>query len=149
MVELGLRVVRRIPGDADLAMLLEQSLAELRDRHGPQAGSPVADGAQYYVAYQMDRAVACAALMTIGADLVELKRMYVPAAFRGRGIARELLSCLETLVLSLDIDRLRLQTGTRQPEAVSLYEGSGYQRVQPWGKYAKDSNALCFEKRLG
>lgn len=149
MVHLGLRVVARTVGDADLDMLLEQSLAELRDRYGPQAGSPVADGAQYYVAYQMDRVVACAALTMIGADLVELKRMYVPAALRGRGIARELLSWLETQALSIGIHRLRLQTGTRQPEAVSLYSGSGYQRVQPWGKYAKDRHALCFEKRLG
>lgn len=36
-----LRVVSRAPGDADLDMLLEQSLAELRDRYGPQAGSSV------------------------------------------------------------------------------------------------------------
>lgn len=101
------------------------------------------------MAYQLDQAVACAALVTVGAGLVELKRMYVPQGFRGRGIARELLSRLEEQVIGRDIDRLRLQTGTRQPEAISLYESSGYQRVRPWGRYAKDPNALCYEKRLG
>ena len=148
MPDLGLRVVDREAGDNELELLLHEALAELRGRYGPKAGSPLLAGAEYYVAYAGDRAVGCAALQPVAAGLVELKRMYVPERFRGQGIARALLFRLERQALGRDFARLRLQTGTRQPEAVSLYESAGYRRVEPWGKYAADPNALCFEKEL-
>lgn len=149
MCELQLIVQTRAPGNEDLDRLLQASLAELRVRYGPQAGSPVLDGAEYLVAYQRDQPVACAALQALTRDLVELKRMYVPERLRGQGNARTLLLALERQVRARGVIRLRLQTGTRQPEAISLYERSGYRSVPARGKYADDPNALCYEKTLG
>ena len=42
---------------------------------------------------------------------------------------------------------LRLQTGTRQPEAVALYEREGWTRIDPYPPYPAESS-ICFEKRL-
>ncbi|MFO0968127.1 MAG: hypothetical protein U0793_21435 [Gemmataceae bacterium] len=43
---------------------------------------------------------------------------------------------------------LRLETGTRQPESIRLYETSGYHRIEPYGEYIGDLHSVCFEKRL-
>lgn len=123
-------------------------MAELRARYGPQAGSPVHDNAEYFVAYRADEAVGCAALQTMTAGVIELKRMFVPMTLRGQGVARALLAALESEATRRGVTWLRLQTGTRQTEAVALYESSGYRRVESWGKYAWDSNAICYEKTL-
>ncbi len=42
---------------------------------------------------------------------------------------------------------LRLQTGTRQPEAVALYEREGWTRIDPYPPYPPESS-ICFEKIL-
>lgn len=41
-----------------------------------------------------------------------------------------------------------LETGTRQPEAIRLYETEGYQSIDCYGEYAGDPLSVCFEKRL-
>ena len=51
----------------------------------------------------------------------ELKRMYVSPAGRGRGLARQLLSLLETSAVSRGCKLLRLETGPYQQEALALY----------------------------
>ena len=43
---------------------------------------------------------------------------------------------------------LRLETGTRQPEAIGLYRSAGYGEIPCFGEYADDQFSVCFEKRL-
>jgi putative acetyltransferase len=78
----------------------------------------------------------------------EVKRMCVAPAFRGRGIARALLRGLEGAACQLGFAALRLETGTRQPEAIGLYEAAGYARIPAFGEYAGDPFSVCFEKRV-
>ena len=85
----------------------------------------------------------------MAADVMEIKRMYVPEHLRGQGIARVLLASMERQALSRGVHRLRLQTGSLQPEAIGLYESQGYRPVESWGKYANDPNAICYEKAIG
>ena len=56
----------------------------------------------------------------------EIKRMYVIAAHRGRGIARAVLAELERTAAAAGRRPMVLETGDRQPEAVALYTSSGY-----------------------
>jgi ribosomal protein S18 acetylase RimI-like enzyme len=84
----------------------------------------------------------------LGAGVGEVKRMYVAPAFRGRGIARALLRALEAAAGRLGVAVLRLETGTRQPEAIGLYEAAGYARIPAFGEYVGDPLSVCFEKRL-
>ena len=79
----------------------------------------------------------------------ELKRMYVRDRFRGRGFGKRLLEHLERLSTDRGVTTMRLETGTRQPEAVGLYEKAGYYRIPPFGNYWDDPVSLCYEKRLG
>jgi putative acetyltransferase len=144
----GVRIVRRDLGNAELVLLLDEALAELQSRYGPCVTSPVLADAEYYVALLRDEACGCGALQGVEPAVVEIKRMYVPSRFRGRGVARAILMCLENRARATGSTRVRLQTGTRQPEAISLYASAGYEPSEPWGRYASDPNSLCFSKTL-
>ena len=67
---------------------------------------------------------------------------------RGRGIARRVLAGLEAAALELGFTTVRLETGTRQPEAIRLVQTSGYRRIPRFGEYTSDPYSVCFEKPL-
>lgn len=103
----------------------------------------------FLVAYQEGEAVGCGALRTIEPGVGEIKRMYVRPAARGRGIGRVVLEALEEEARRLGLRRLVLETGTRQSEALALYERSGYGRIPPFGEYARSPLSICLAKALG
>ncbi|HEY3630552.1 MAG TPA: hypothetical protein VGL21_06615 [Jatrophihabitantaceae bacterium] len=39
-------------------------------------------------------------------------------------------------------------TADAQPEAIALYESSGYETGEPYGRYAGEPDARFYEKRL-
>jgi GNAT superfamily N-acetyltransferase len=80
--------------------------------------------------------------------VAELKRMYVRPAYRGRGIARQLIVALEEEILAADRPVIRLETGTYLPAAISLYRTSGYRPIPVYGEYAGNPLSICFEKHL-
>jgi GNAT superfamily N-acetyltransferase len=59
----------------------------------------------------------------------EVRRLWVDPDWRGKAIARALMAALEAAALDLGLITLRLATGDRQPEAVALYEATGWARV--------------------
>lgn len=81
-------------------------------------------------------------------DEAELKRMYVVPEQRGRGHARAVLAELERAARDAGCMRVRLTTGVRQPEAMALYESSGYVAVEPFGHYASSPAVRCYAKEL-
>jgi putative acetyltransferase len=78
----------------------------------------------------------------------ELKRMFVLPAARGLGIAADLIGALERFAISHDVRIVQLETGPLQDSAIRLYERSGYRLIPNFGKYAGDSNSVCYEKTL-
>jgi GNAT superfamily N-acetyltransferase len=79
---------------------------------------------------------------------LEVKKVFVPVPYRGRGISKLLMLELEQIALARGATRLVLQTGDLQYEAVALYEGLGYRGIAPYGGYDIIPLALCFEKML-
>ncbi len=79
----------------------------------------------------------------------EIKRMYVVDSARGRGLARAVLADLERSALAAGRRRLVLETGKIQPEAIGLYQSSGYERMSNFGTYRDHPLSLCFGKVLG
>jgi putative acetyltransferase len=145
-------VEERSPHDPELVVLLEAAFAELVVKYGTEGRSQVKDGARYFVALDDERrAVGCAALQTFDTEHpgdAELKRMYVEPQARGRGFARAVLAALEDAARTAGHPTLRLSTGHRQPEAIALYESSGYARTEPWGKYVSQPSTYCYAKAL-
>jgi ribosomal protein S18 acetylase RimI-like enzyme len=78
----------------------------------------------------------------------EIKRMYVAPHGRRRGLARALLAHLEETARNSGADVIVLETGTAQPEAIALYESSGYEPVEKFGHYSWSPKQRCYGKRL-
>lgn len=79
----------------------------------------------------------------------ELKRMYVIPEARGLGLARRILAALEDDARAAGRTRMVLETGTKQPEAITLYTSSGYAPcAQKFGHYRTYENSRCFAKFL-
>lgn len=85
----------------------------------------------------------------IRADDAEIKRMYVRAAARRRGVARRILGALERTATDAGRRRIILETGTAQPEAIALYEAHGYTAMtERYGRYAHTEFARYYCKDL-
>lgn len=78
----------------------------------------------------------------------EIKRMYVSHDHRGDGHARRLLAELEAQAVDAGYRRVVLETGLRQPEAISLYSSSGYEPTEPFGRYSGEQLSRYFAKDL-
>ena len=102
----------------------------------------------FLVARVEGEAVGCGALVPMEDDVVEIKRMFVLPEQRGHGIAKKILDRLQDLAQQFDYDRIRLETGTKQPESIALYGKSGFYRVPNFPPFESDSTAVCFEKRI-
>jgi len=136
--------------DLGLVLLLDLALKELITRYPDSSSTHAVDPATSFLAALDDgEAVGCIGLMPVVDGVGEIKRMFVLDSHRGRGIARRLMASVEAVARHRGATALRLATGTRQPEAVALYESLGYAATPPYGKYVQDPNALCYAKRLG
>ena len=78
----------------------------------------------------------------------EIKRVYVQDRARGRGLGRRLMVMLEQHLRDHGVAVARLETGSRQPEAIALYQRLGYSFRGPFGAYAEDPLSVFMEKRL-
>ncbi|MFZ6710523.1 GNAT family N-acetyltransferase [Undibacterium sp. TC9W] len=78
----------------------------------------------------------------------EIKRVFVPDEFRGRGLSKHIMRALEDHLLDQDIRVVRLETGIRQPEALGLYFRLGYAERAAFGQYEEDPLSVFMEKIL-
>ncbi|MFE1782391.1 GNAT family N-acetyltransferase [Streptomyces sp. NPDC059506] len=79
----------------------------------------------------------------------EIKRMFVVQGMRGRGFARRILAAIEESAELAGRARIVLETGTEQPEAISLYTSCGYVPVTKFGVYRDEPLSVCMGKALG
>jgi len=102
----------------------------------------------FLIASRGGEAAGCGAIRRIDGQTGEIKRMYVRPDMRGRGVGRALLDALEAEARSLQVSRLVLETGDRQPEALALYERAGFSRIAPFGEYVDSPLSVCMAKEL-
>ena len=74
--------------------------------------------------------------------------MYVRENERGRGIAGKILAELETWARESNFTECVLETGLKQPEAIRLYQKSGYEIIPNYGQYAGAENSVCMRKSV-
>jgi GNAT superfamily N-acetyltransferase len=136
--------------DPELAALVTAQRRELTEA-GLGTGDRIFephDDVAYLVGVVNGRAVACGAWQALGHGIAELKRMYVRPAYRGRGLARQMIVAIEEEALAAGRPVIRLETGTYLPAAIALYQSAGYRPIPAFGEYAGNPHSLCFEKRL-
>lgn len=78
----------------------------------------------------------------------EMKRMYVLPEHRGKGIASQILTELETWAREEGYTTSLLETGHLQTDAVALYSKMGYQKIDNFGQYIGVENSICMKKTL-
>lgn len=100
------------------------------------------------VAYEDKKPVACGAMKSFDSTSMEVKRMFTIPECRGKGLASQIVTELETWAKELHCTTCVLETGIRQPEAIALYQKCGYRRIPNYGQYAGVDTSVCFEKML-
>ncbi len=136
----------------DLLMQLHAELSEkypneLRDAPLVPEGLDIA-GAAFLMARRGGQAVACGAIRPFEPGVAEVKRMFVVPEARGGGVGRAILDILEAFARNFGYRSVRLETGLKQPAAISLYESAGYHRAPCYGPYRENPMSVCFEKNL-
>jgi len=140
--------------EPDALMLIELVQGEYVLRYGGPDEAPI-DVAEFlppeglFLVARLDGAAAgCGGWRNLGDGRAEIKRMFTAAEHRNRGVARAVLAQLEHTAAAAGITELVLETGTVQPEAIALYESSGYQPVDGFGYYAGRPLSRSFGKRV-
>jgi GNAT superfamily N-acetyltransferase len=139
-------------GDPDVITLVGLVQAEYVARYGGEDAAQVAPEdfappqGQFVVGLLDADPVACGGWRRIGPGVAEIKRMYVAERARRRGLGRAILADLERRAQHAGVRRLVLNTGPQQPEAIALYESSGYRPTDGFGHYACTPGALFYAK---
>ena len=140
----GVTIGREDYGDDGPRFVVAQAEAELVARYGwlddGELGLTAAmfdpPGGAFWVARRPGDAgppVGGVGLRAVSPQTGEVRRLWVDPAWRGRGLGRALMAALEEAAADLGHTTLRLGTGDRQPEAVALYEATGWERVDDGG----------------
>jgi putative acetyltransferase len=149
-----LKIIRTDSLNEDFRELVSLLDADLRIRDGADHGfyaqfNKIDLIKNVVVAYQNDIAVGCGAFKKFDEESVEIKRMFVRPDDRGRGVAVEILKELEIWAAEENFGFAVLETGKKQPEAIRLYEKSGYESIPNFGQYAGIENSVCMKKKIG
>jgi GNAT superfamily N-acetyltransferase len=147
--------LERVRYDSDAAHeLIEELQEEYVLRYGGRDETPVDPDdfapplGSFFLVYLDDEVVGCAGMRRRSEDDVEVKRMFVRRPFRGRGYSRDLLALVEEEARALGFTRVLMETGLAQPEAMHLYETSGYERIPGFGHYRNEPQNRCYAKSL-
>ena len=132
------------PAAGLVTAMVDEMEALYGNERGGMQGGVIPSGLEppdgvFLVGWQGDEAVAGGGLRRLGDDLAEVKRMYVVPAWRGRGVARLLLTALEDAALERGYRRVRLDTGPMQPAADHLYTTTGYRSIPDYNDNAHAS----------
>jgi GNAT superfamily N-acetyltransferase len=151
----GVPTVLRAPADhPEVERLVAALLAELAERYEDDSETIARTdpGASWVLLVDDDgSAVGCGAVQRLaksvpGApeDHGEIKRVFVERRARGRGLSRVLMDALLEVARERGCTWMQLETGDVQPEAIGLYESSGWRRVPNYGQYVDDPRSVCF-----
>jgi GNAT superfamily N-acetyltransferase len=147
-------IVRAVEWDDPASTALRAAQRdEIAERYGPDDTEPgpppsAADITLFLVAFDGDEPVGCGAIRGLDAEHGEIKRMFVVPARRGSGVATSILRALEDAARDRGWNRLVLETGNRQPDAIRFYEREGYERIPNFGYYVDSAISLCYARAL-
>ncbi|PSB02529.1 GNAT family N-acetyltransferase [Merismopedia glauca] len=89
----------------------------------------LATGGEFWVVESQGQVVGTSAYHPVsrGEQAVEIRKMYLLPAARGRGLGKFLLSELESAIANRGYQQIWIETASVLKEAVQLYESQGYQ----------------------
>lgn len=100
------------------------------------------------ICYDDDKAVGIGAYKEFEPNVAEIKRMYTIPEYRGKGIAKAILTELENWAREEGYTTSILETGFMQIDAIGLYHKLGYRVIENFGQYKGVENSVCMEKNI-
>lgn len=155
-------IVYTTPDDPRALPLIEELSREYDERYGLNDGIPSSYelsrypaelfsarfGGAFLLVVREGEAVAGGAFKRVDERTVEIKRVWTSSRHRRQGLARAVMAELESEAACRGYTVTELTTGARQPEAVGLYLGLGYEpQFDLAGDYEQISY-LTFRKDL-
>lgn len=80
--------------------------------------------------------------------VIELKRLYVQPGHRGHGHSRVILGAAEVRASRAGAIGIALATGIGQPEAIGLYDRTGFRITPPYGDFGYEGTSRYYAKDL-
>ena len=99
------------------------------------------------LAYDGDKAIACAGVRKIDNNIAELKRMFVNPTYRGHQLGQQLLQMALDEARLLGYRSIRLDTVPEMFAAIKLYTAAGFREIDPY-RFNPIPGALFMEKEL-
>ena len=142
--------------ESDAKALIAQLDAELSERYPDVSldhlvlthAEVTAGGGTFLIAREGGKLLGCVALRRLDGVSGQVMRMFVMPYARRASVGRRLLAELERHARQIGLRRLVLHTGTRQPEAIRLYESTGFTRIPGFGPYTPSHPGVCMAKAL-
>jgi GNAT superfamily N-acetyltransferase len=128
--ELFIRVNRELAPPAMRAAFKDYVAVSLREEVDRLADYYAGKRGAFFVAYDGERLAGMFGLEGVGTPSAELRRMYVDAAYRKRGLARMMLEQAEQVCRDAGTPMLTLSTSELQQAALAFYRKAGYRLVR-------------------
>lgn len=100
------------------------------------------------ICYENEVAVGIGAYKEYDTETAEIKRMFTLPEYRGKGIAKAILTELELWAKEENYTKTILETGYMQKGAIGLYQKLGYEITENFGQYIGVENSVCMKKSL-
>lgn len=148
-----LSITRCTGKDETFRALIDALDEELQERYGAQMEffgqyNHSSDVTTALVVWIDGERAGCGCFKPYSDNTVEMKRIFVPKRFRGRGVTRAVMAELEAWARELGYAVAILETGILQPEAIRLYEAAGYERIPNYPPYENVVESVSYRKML-
>jgi putative acetyltransferase len=140
--------------NTDFHLLIKELDKDLLNRYGQlqqffNQFNKIENNPNVVIAYINEEAVGCGCFKPFEEGSVEIKRMYVKAEWRGKGVGAMIMVALENWAAESDFEYTVLETGYEQPEAIHLYKKQGYDTIPNYGPYiGNEEYSVCMKKRI-
>lgn len=99
------------------------------------------------LAYDIDKAIACAGIRKFDAETAELKRMFVCPEYRGQQLGKKLLQMAIEESKKIGYKAIRLDTVSNMHSAIRLYQTFGFREIDAY-RFNPMEGAVYMEKEL-
>ncbi len=137
----------------DFAILSEELEREFYTLYGGEqkknaVSNSLSDITDVILLYDGNNPFACAGFKKYNGNTAELKRVYVNKEYRGNGYSTYIIKQLLDRAKEKGYKSMILETGKKQPAAISLYKKLGFQIMENYGRYVGDDNSICMNIHL-
>lgn len=140
----------------EVALFLKEHIAEMKAISPPESKHALdIEGLKkpeitFWTVWHGTTLVGCGAIKELDAEQAEVKSMRIASAYRGKGIAAQLLQHIINEATQRGYKSLSLETGSMPffEPARKLYEKFGFEPCAPFASYKADENSVFMTKLL-